>query len=428
MTDGRTDAELLADHRRSDGDDRPFAELVRRNIGWVHGAARRRLRDSHLADDVAQAVFILLHRKCPPLSSDRALIAWLHRTTWYASEVADRTRRRQRHHETEAAMLRSQQDFSSCSPSPQNEQWEELAPLLDQLIERLGQRDREAVLLRFYRQMTFAQVGAAMETTEEAARKRVDRALEKLRGWADGKGVHVAAMELAAGMENAIASAAPVGLVAAATGAALAGHGSAVTASSIPIAKGAITMMAWAKAKFAAGVALAVLVTVTGGVALIAATATSTPRGSAAQPPRELADAPASKPAERDYPKLSPYDAIRWKDDNTPEIHVAGKWYGWLALDDTDVGKIIEFTRDRYKPREVKMRIGEDLVEVPHGPAARADGQAEGSRPGERADERFEPRSDDAREPAEGVQGAAGRGVEEPALSHRRSALAPMSS
>ena len=119
-------------------------------------------------------------------------------------------------------------------------------------------------------------------------------------------------------------------------------------------------MMIWTKVKYAAGIALAALVTAAGGVALIAATNVSSPTPA---PPQELAA--ASQPDRRpDYPKAAPYDAIRWKDDNSPEIHVADKWYGWLALDDTDVAKIIAFTRDRYKPREVKMRIGEDLVEV----------------------------------------------------------------
>jgi RNA polymerase sigma factor (sigma-70 family) len=368
-TDRRTDAELLADHRHSDGDDRAFAELVRRNVGWVHGAARRRLRDSHLADDVAQAVFILLHRKGPPFSSDRALVAWLHRTTWYASEVADRSRRRQRRHEIEAFMLRST-DSQPVAAREHDKQWDELAPLLDRLIERLGRRDREAVLLRFYRQMTFAEVAAATETTEEAARKRVDRALEKLRGWAAREGVAVAsAASIESGMASeavGVASAAPAGVVAMATGAALAVRGSAVTLPSIPIAKGAITMMAWTKAKLVAGVALAVLVTTAGGVALIAATAASSP--SLRPHPRQLAEAPAAsqpgQPGRPSYDRLSPYDAIRWKDDDTPEIHVAGAWYSWLAIDEDDVAKIIEFTRNTYKPREVKMRIGEDLVEV----------------------------------------------------------------
>src|SRR5439155_3763658 len=264
MTDRRTDAELLADHRRNGedrgGDDRAFAELVRRNVGWVHGAARRRLRDSHLADDVAQAVFILLHRKAPSFQTDRALIAWLHRTTWYASEVAARQRRRQRHHETEAAMLRQNAAGAAAGESDRHHgaddepQWEQLAPLLDRLIERLGRRDREAVLLRFYRQMTYAQVAAAMQSSEEAVRKRVARALEKLRHWASGKGVALSPEALAARMENEISVAgaiAPVGLVAAATGAALAGSASVsagVAPCSTPLAKGAATMMIWAKA------------------------------------------------------------------------------------------------------------------------------------------------------------------------------------
>src|SRR5438874_3411768 len=215
-TDRRTDAELLADHRRSDGaggDDRAFAELVRRNVGWVHGAARRRLRDSHLADDVAQAVFILLHRKAPRFTTDRALIAWLHRTTWYASEVAARQRRRQRHHETEAAMLRQNAAGAAAGESDPHHgaddepQWEQLAPLLDRLIERLGRRDREAVLLRFYKQMSYAQVAQAMQSSEDAARKRVDRALAKLRTWASRKGVGVSAELMAAGMEGDVAAA-----------------------------------------------------------------------------------------------------------------------------------------------------------------------------------------------------------------------------
>ena len=176
-------------------------------------------------------------------------------------------------------------------PAGDDQTWEQLAPLLDRLIERLGRRDREAVLLRFYRQMSYAQVAQAMQCGEDAARKRVDRALSKLRAWANHKGVAVSAELMTAGMEGDVAAAgaiAPAGLVAAATIGALAGKGSAaVAASSIPIAKGAMTMMIWAKAKLVAGIALAALITTAGGVALIAATATSSPK------PRELA-APAS--------------------------------------------------------------------------------------------------------------------------------------
>ena len=138
-----SDIELLEQHRTG-GSDAAFADLVRRHVGWIHGVACRRLRDSHIADDVAQAVFILLHRKSPHFRSDRSLVAWLHRAAWYATEVAARNQRRRRHHETEAAMVRQQQMTASDDP-----QWRELAPMLDELIERLSQADREAVLLRY---------------------------------------------------------------------------------------------------------------------------------------------------------------------------------------------------------------------------------------------------------------------------------------
>src|SRR5438067_7748021 len=94
-----TDVELLEQHRR--GDEKAFAELVRRHIGWVYGVARRRLHDAHLADDVAQAVFVLLHRKSPKFPSDAAMMRWLHKAAWYSTEVAVRSARRRRQHETE---------------------------------------------------------------------------------------------------------------------------------------------------------------------------------------------------------------------------------------------------------------------------------------------------------------------------------------
>src|SRR3954470_20224221 len=102
-----TDVELLEDHRA--GREQAFADLVRRHVGWIYGVARRRLRDAHLAEDVSQAVFVLLHRKAPHFPADGALVNWLHRATWYASEVAARDERRRQQRETEAAMLRPTQ-------------------------------------------------------------------------------------------------------------------------------------------------------------------------------------------------------------------------------------------------------------------------------------------------------------------------------
>src|SRR5438105_5551540 len=101
-----TDVQLLDQHLQ--GSDEAFADLVRRHVGWVYGVARRGLHDSHLAEDVAQAVFVLLHRKSPRFDNDRALTAWLHRAAYYATQVAARSQRRRAKHEKEAAMLRSE--------------------------------------------------------------------------------------------------------------------------------------------------------------------------------------------------------------------------------------------------------------------------------------------------------------------------------
>ena len=159
-----TDVELLDQHRN--GSESAFTDLVRRHLGWVYGLARLRLRDSHQADDVAQAVFILLHRKAPRFAGDGSLIAWLHKTAWYVTETAARSEQRRRARETEAAKIRPTVD------SPQPAEWQELAPLLDHLIDELSKSDREIILLRYYRELSI----------EELAGRLVDSAKSKFPG------------------------------------------------------------------------------------------------------------------------------------------------------------------------------------------------------------------------------------------------------
>src|SRR5580704_3098813 len=127
MTPTITDVELLNQHRN--GSESAFADLVGRHLGWVYGLARRRLRDAHLADDVAQAVFILLHRKAPEFAADGAMIRWLYRTAWYASESAARSERRRVGREMNYASQRPE-----AVPSDQAPAWKELAPILDTLV------------------------------------------------------------------------------------------------------------------------------------------------------------------------------------------------------------------------------------------------------------------------------------------------------
>ena len=147
--------------------------VIARHYPWVRAAAMRRVRDAHLADDVAQAVFILLMEKRPAFPSEAVLAAWLFQTMRYASAHALRSQRRRAYHESraadEAATIRA-----ARSDSPSHE-WSDIAPLLDQSVAQLRREDRQAVLLRFYQQKTYRAVGAAMGVSEEAAKTRRSR-------------------------------------------------------------------------------------------------------------------------------------------------------------------------------------------------------------------------------------------------------------
>ncbi len=240
-----SDVELLNQHRG--GSETAFADIVRRHLGWVYGVARRRLRDAQLAEDVAQAVFMLLHRKAPHFAADGAMIRWLHQTAWYATEAAARSERRRKRLETEVATMNS----AIVDDEPGDEDWRELAPLLDELIGKLPQGDREAVLLRYYRDLPFSEIGQQLGTSEEAARKRVARAVEKLREFAKGKGVEISAGVLATSLGQYAHLAPPAGLIARATTAACAPAGSALAGGGASILKGMVFMTASTKVSIA---------------------------------------------------------------------------------------------------------------------------------------------------------------------------------
>lgn len=177
-----TDSQLLADFVRAQ-DQRAFATLVQRHINLVYSVALRRTRDSHLADDVTQAVFVILARKAPSLLGMSVLSAWLHKTTRYAAMDAIKIRGRREKHERKAAEMRPR----SYDPE-MDMKWPKVAEFLDAAIDQLSESDRRAVMLRYYENMSFAEVGAALGVAEEAARKRVGRATEKLRAWLAKRG------------------------------------------------------------------------------------------------------------------------------------------------------------------------------------------------------------------------------------------------
>jgi RNA polymerase sigma factor (sigma-70 family) len=212
-----SDPSLLARHVDDPGSD-AFARLVERHVDWVHSAALRQTRgDAALAQDVTQAVFLLLSRKAQSLRDREDLGGWLFATTRNVARRAVRSAARRRRHEREAGMSATIEQQRKPEPAPE---WEALAPRLDEFVARLRGTDRDAVLLRFYRRQSFAEVGTALGVSEEAARKRVTRAVDRLRDMFANAGLAVSSVVLAEAMTSGTTTAAGGTVITAATAAA----------------------------------------------------------------------------------------------------------------------------------------------------------------------------------------------------------------
>jgi RNA polymerase sigma factor (sigma-70 family) len=211
---GLSDQELLRDYagRRSE---EAFAELVRRHIDFVYSAALRMVRNTHLAEDVTQSVFLALAQSAPALAERPVLAGWLHRTTHHLAVKAVRSDARRRAREQDAIAMNQ-------SPDEQpNALWEEIAPQLDAALHELNEVDRDALLLRYFQRKTAREIAVILGTTEEAAQKRVTRALERLRKTFAKRGVTVGAAGLALALTANAVQAAPAGLAAAVSSASI---------------------------------------------------------------------------------------------------------------------------------------------------------------------------------------------------------------
>lgn len=245
------DDQQLLRRYTAEGSESAFRELVERHLNLVYSAALRRVgNDAHLAQDVAQLVFTDLARKARSLAPNVVLAGWLHRASRYAAAQLMRTNQRRQQREQEAVAMN---DLKSESTD-----WTALRPTLDDALDQLNQTDRDALLLRFFEQRSLAEVGLKLGTNEDAARKRVSRALDKLRAILIRRGMTTTAATLSVIISANAVQLAPAGLAATLTTASLASAG---TASGITFT--ALKIMSLTKAQIAVGTAAVALLTAT---------------------------------------------------------------------------------------------------------------------------------------------------------------------
>jgi uncharacterized protein (TIGR03435 family) len=238
-----------------------FAALVERHLPVVYSVAWRQTADAQQAQDITQAVFIILARRAATLKRRVVLSGWLYQTARLTAANWQRA---------QASRLRREQQAFMQSQLTSNEAdtvWGELSPQLEPAMARLAARDRDALVLRYFQNRSMADVGAALGWSENTAQKRVGRALEKLRKFFANQGIALSASTLAASLGTKGIHAVPSGM-AAKISAVVTTNGAAASTSALTLAKGAVKIMAWTKTK-AALVAGAVILLAAGTTTIV---------------------------------------------------------------------------------------------------------------------------------------------------------------
>jgi uncharacterized protein (TIGR03435 family) len=243
------DMELVREFARNHSE-AAFTELVKRHIPLVYSVALRYTRQADDAQDVTQAVFIIFAQKAAALRPKVVLTGWLYETTRFTA-MNFLTGKSRRH-------AREQEAYMQSTLTDTRAEWELLEPHLEAAMSRLGAKDRTLLVLRFYENKSGPEAAALLGIREDAAHKRVTRALEKLRKVFAQRGVTLSGAAIAGAVSANSVQAAPVALVKIISAVAIT-KGAAATTSTLTLVKGALKLMAWTKVKMAIVVGAGIL-------------------------------------------------------------------------------------------------------------------------------------------------------------------------
>src|ERR1035438_4045566 len=227
--DDSSDMELVRDYVRLNSET-AFAELVQRHISLVYSAAIRHIGIAAQAEEVTQAVFIILARKAASLRTETILEGWLFETTRLTALSFLRGERRRQSREQEAYMQSTLQDAVS------DPVWNQLSPLLDEAMSHLRKNDRDVMLLRYFKGKSVRETAEALQIKESAAQQRIVRTIKKLRNYFGKRGVTSTAEAITGAISANSVQAAPVTLAKSVTAVAMA-KGAAASISTLALVK-----------------------------------------------------------------------------------------------------------------------------------------------------------------------------------------------